>query len=102
MAATKDQIRRETAFLRGREPALEEVAAVKAAADRLGLNEGEAGLQGMILYEEINQRVARIEDAILRRDEGFLVRLERQIPWVLVALVAIVALAFGYALGAQG
>ena len=101
MAATKDQIRREVSFLRGRSPSQEELAAVKASADRLSLNEGDTWLHGMILFEEANQRSARIEDAISRRDEGFLVRLERRIPWALLVLVAIVALAFGYALGAQ-
>ncbi|MBY0360680.1 MAG: hypothetical protein K2X45_02135, partial [Phreatobacter sp.] len=60
----------------------------------------------MILYEAINQRIGRVEamlfNSLQLRDEGFLVRLERQIPWALLALVAIVALTLGYALGTQG
>jgi len=102
MAATKDQIRREVNFLRGRSPTQEELAAVKASADRLSLNEGDTWLLFFILFEELNQRTIRLEDAKSRQEDGFLVRLERQIPWALLALVAIVALSLGYALGAQG
>ncbi len=71
----------------------EELAAVKASADRLSLDVGDTWLHAMILFEEVNQRVARLEDAITRREEGFLVRFERRLPWALLALVAIVAFA---------
>lgn len=106
MTVTKDEIRRQVAVLLAREPSKEELSALEISADRLKLDEDDASLKVLILYEALNQRVGRVEAMLLRslllRDDGFLVRVERAIPRALVALVAIVALAFGYALGAQG
>ncbi|WP_439604637.1 hypothetical protein [Shinella sp.] len=102
MAATKDQIIREMTLMLGRAPTDEELAAIKAAADRMQLGPHDAGLQVMILRAEALQLLRYIVSLLLCRDEGFLDRLERRIPWALLALVAIVALAFGYVIGAQG
>lgn len=88
----------------GRHLMSDELRFVRNAAARLRPANQDVGLVVLIYYAAIDSRIDALQGDLRRsldlRDSTLLQRIERGLPWPLMALVAAVMLAAGYALGA--